>query len=74
MSTMDDVRLYNRDAWDAQVDKRCAWTVPVAPEEVAAARRGEWEIVLTPTISVPRDWFLPLKGCDVLALASGGGQ
>jgi SAM-dependent methyltransferase len=30
--------------------------------------------VLTPTKPVPRNWFPPLKGLDVLCLASGGGQ
>lgn len=71
---MDDIRDYNRGAWDAQVEQRSKWTVPVEPEAIARARRGEWEIVLTPTIPVPCDWFPPLKDCDVLALASGGGQ
>jgi len=69
-----DVRLYNRHAWDRQVEKGNRWTVPVGPEEIAAARRGEWQVVLTPTRPVPRDWFPPLAGLDVLCLASGGGQ
>jgi SAM-dependent methyltransferase len=50
------------------------WTVPVTPEEVAAARRGEWQIVLTPTKPVPRAWFPQLVGARVLLLAGGGGQ
>src|SRR5262249_39665032 len=40
----------------------------------AAARRGDWAIVLTPTRPVPRDWFGDLAGRNVLCLASGGGQ
>jgi SAM-dependent methyltransferase len=40
----------------------------------AAARRGEWSVVLTPTKTVPREWFPPLPGLEVLCLASGGGQ
>ena len=69
-----DVRAYNRTAWDHQVRTGNRWTVPVGPEVIAAARRGDWEIVLTPTRPVPRDWFPPLTGLDVLCLASGGGQ
>lgn len=46
----------------------------MAPEEVAAARRGEWSVVLTEQRPVPRDWFPPLAGAEVLCLASGGGQ
>jgi SAM-dependent methyltransferase len=48
--------------------------VPVSAEEVAAARRGEWSIVLTPHKPVPRAWFPDLRGIDLLGLASGGGQ
>lgn len=69
-----DVSSYNRGAWDRQVEGGNRWTVPVSGEEVAAARRGEWQIVLTPLKPVPADWFPPLQGADVLCLASGGGQ
>lgn len=69
-----DVRAYNRDAWNTQVAGGNRWTVPVGPDVVAAARRGEWSVVLTPAKPVPRDWFPPLAGLDVLCLASGGGQ
>jgi SAM-dependent methyltransferase len=69
-----DIRAYNRDAWDQRVRAGNRWTVAVGPEVTAAARRGEWSVVLTPTKPVPRDWFPPLLGLDVLCLASGGGQ
>lgn len=69
-----DIREYNRGAWDRQVEERNRWTVPVGPDVIAAARRGAWAVVLTPTIPVPREWFPPLAGLDVLCLASGGGQ
>src|SRR4051795_6560866 len=69
-----DVLGYNRRAWDRQVERGNRWTVPVGPEEVARARRGDWRIILTPTRPVPDDWFPPLVGLDVLCLASGGGQ
>ncbi len=69
-----DVRAHNRRAWDAEVERGNRWTVPVGAETIAAARRGEWSVVLTPTRPVPREWFPPLPGLRVLGLASGGGQ
>ncbi len=69
-----DIRDYNREAWDAQVEQGNQWTVPVSSQVVAEARSGQWEVLLTPTIPVPRGWFPDLDGCDVLGLASGGGQ
>ncbi len=69
-----DVRAYNRKAWDREVEIGNPWTVPVGPEVITAARRGEWQIVLTPTIPVPRAWFGELRGAAVLCIASGGGQ
>jgi len=68
------VRDHNRKAWDRQVDSGNEWTVPASPEVIAAARRGEWQVVLTPTRPVPHDWFGELDGARVLCLASGGGQ
>ena len=69
-----DIRAYNRHAWDRQVEQGNPWTIPVGPEAIAAARRGDWEILLTPSKAVPRAWFPDLPGRDVLCLASGGGQ
>lgn len=69
-----DVVAYNRDAWDREVERGNPWTVPVGPEVIAAARRGEWSVLLTPTRPAPRSWFPEMRGADVLCLASGGGQ
>jgi len=69
-----DVREYNRRAWDAQVDDRDVWTVPVSSDDIARARDGDWQDVLTPHEPVPRDWFGDLQGKRVLGLASAGGQ
>ena len=69
-----DIRAYNREAWDRQVQDGNPWTVPVSPEVIAAARRGEWSVVLTPTIPTPPQWFPPMPGLELLCLASGGGQ
>jgi SAM-dependent methyltransferase len=69
-----DVGGYNREAWDRQVESGNEWTVPVGPEVIEAARRGEWTVLLTETRPVPRSWFPELADADVLCLASGGGQ
>ena len=70
-----DIRAYNRQAWNRQVEQGNPWTVPVSPEVIAAARRGEWSILLTPTKATPRAWFpASLHGQRVLCLASAGGQ
>jgi SAM-dependent methyltransferase len=70
-----DIRAYNRQAWNRQVEEGNRWTVPVSPEVIAAARRGEWAILLTPTKDTPRDWFpADLSGAEVLCLAGAGGQ
>ncbi|NPV56372.1 MAG: class I SAM-dependent methyltransferase [Anaerolineae bacterium] len=69
-----DVHEYNRRAWNREVAQGNPWTIPVTPEEVARARVGEVSLLLTPSKPVPADWWLPLPGCRVLCLASGGGQ
>lgn len=48
--------------------------MPVATEEIARAREGEWKVILTPNKAVPPDWFGDIVGKQVLGLASGGGQ
>jgi SAM-dependent methyltransferase len=69
-----DVRDHNRAAWDRLVEAGNEWTVAASPEAIAAARRGEWQVLLTPTRPVPREWFGDLRGARLLCLASGGGQ
>ena len=70
----DEVARYNRRAWDGMVERSNRWTVPVDHAAIEAARRGDWEIVLTPTRPVPRAWYPPLAGEPVLCLAGAGGQ
>jgi ubiquinone/menaquinone biosynthesis C-methylase UbiE len=69
-----DIRAYNQKAWNDQVDSGNPWTIPVSPEVIAAARRGDWSVLLTENKPVPREWFPPLQGLVLLALACGGGQ
>ena len=70
-----DIRAHNRDAWNREVDGgQNRWSQPVGHEVIEKARQGEFNILLTENIPVPHRWFPPLKGADVLCLASGGGQ
>jgi ubiquinone/menaquinone biosynthesis C-methylase UbiE len=70
-----DIRAYNREAWNRYVDEgESLWTQPFGPEIIAEARNGNFSIVLTKQKPVPREWFPPLQGLDILCLASGGGQ
>jgi SAM-dependent methyltransferase len=69
-----DVVAYNSAAWDREVEKGNPWTLPVGPDVIADAKRGEWSVLLTPTRPVPKSWFPRMWGADVLCLASGGGQ
>lgn len=69
-----DVIAYNRNAWNREAEGGSAWSIPVDADTIAAARTGDWSVVLTPLRAVPRDWFGDVAGRDVLCLASGGGQ
>jgi SAM-dependent methyltransferase len=69
-----NVEEYNSGAWDKAVESGISWSIPVSSEAIEKARRGEWEIILTPQKAVPREWFGEVRGKDILCLASGGGQ
>lgn len=70
-----DIRSYNRHAWDRQVvGGKSPWSQPVGPEIIEKAKQGDFSILLTENVAVPRRWFPSLGGTDVLCLASGGGQ
>jgi SAM-dependent methyltransferase len=70
-----DIRSYNREAWNREVEGgQNRWSQPVSSEIIARAKQGEFSILLTENIPVPARWFPPLKDADVLCLASGGGQ
>ncbi len=72
-----DIRKHKEGAWDKRVNDQCLWTLPVDSGTVAKAKEGHWSIILTPEKPVPDSWFpgFPdLTGCNILGLASGGGQ
>lgn len=64
----------NAEAWDRWVAEGLEWGIPIDRETFARATRGEWNVLLTPTVSVPHAWFPEMRGARVLGLASGGGQ
>ena len=66
-----DINAKTIDQW---VEDGWEWGQPITHEIYEKARQGEWQIVLTPTRSVPREWYPELKGCKVLGLACGGAQ
>lgn len=69
-----DILNHNREAWNQQVKVGNIWTKPVESHLIEETRKGRWSLLLTPTKTVPLDWFPELKGKKVLCLASGGGQ
>jgi SAM-dependent methyltransferase len=69
-----DVVAHNRNAWNEEVANGSEWTIPVTPEVIEKARRGDWELLLTESRPVPRSWFPELAGRKVLSLAGSGGQ
>ena len=66
-----DVNARTIDRW---VEAGWEWGTPISHEIYQAAQRGEWDVLLTATKSVPHEWFGELRGKRVLGLASGGGQ
>ena len=65
---------HNRTAWNSGSIAGGVWSTPVDSSAVARAKTGEWEIILTPKLPVPREWFGDVRGKNILCLASGGEQ
>lgn len=64
----------NAQTIDRWVKEGWEWGVPIGHAEYEAAKRGIWDVKLTPVKYVPHEWFGELKGKRILGLASGGGQ
>lgn len=69
-----DYQELNAETIDRWVREGWEWGIPIDHATFAAARNGNWNVVLTPTKPVPHEWFGELKGKKILGLASGGGQ
>ncbi len=66
-----DINAKTIDRW---IDEGWEWGVPISHEAYEKAKKGEWQVYLTPTKPVPREWLGELKGKKLLGLASGGAQ
>ena len=66
-----DINARTIDRW---IEAGWEWGTPISHEIYQAAQRGQWDVLLTPTKTVPHEWFGELRGKRVLGLASGGGQ
>lgn len=71
MKKYQDINSKMIDQW---VDEGWEWSIPISHETFLDAKKGIWDVVLTPNKTVPKSWFGDLKGKKVLGLASGGGQ
>lgn len=71
MKSYQDINSETIDRW---VENGWEWGRPISHEEYEEARKGNWQVRLTPTVRVPQAWFGDLRGRKVLGLASGGGQ
>jgi SAM-dependent methyltransferase len=72
---MENVLEHNRKAWNQESrGGESRWCQPVDEQTIASARAGAWQVILTPTITVPMKWFDGVRGKRILCLASGGGQ
>ena len=69
-----DIENHNRFAWDQLARSRNPFTIPANPAVIAAARKGDYQIFLSPVRPAPHAWFQDIVGKDVLCLAGGGGQ
>ncbi len=72
--TMKSYQEINKETIDKWVEEGWEWGKVVSHEDYIRAKNGKWNVLLTPTVSVPHEWFGDLKGKKILGLASGGGQ
>ena len=69
-----DYQEINSKTIDAWCRDGWKWGRPISHETYERALRGEWGVYLSPTKTVPREWFGDLRAKRLLGLASGGGQ
>ena len=71
MKKYQDINAETIDRW---IEEGWTWGMPISHETFLNAKNGKWDVQLTPTKTVPHEWFPDLKGKKVLGLASGGAQ
>jgi hypothetical protein len=52
---MTNILEHNRAAWNKEVQKGNVWTIPVKKDELDAAAKGEFKIVLTLYKPIPKN-------------------
>ena len=71
---MDSYQEINKKTIDRWIEEGWEWGTPISHEVYEDAKKGKWDVLLTPTRNVPHEWLGELKGKKILGLASGGGQ
>ncbi|MBP1555660.1 MAG: methyltransferase domain-containing protein [Oscillospiraceae bacterium] len=71
MERYTDINAETIDRW---VEEGWKWGIPITHEQYLEATEGKLDVVLTPTKTVPQEWFGDIRGKKLLGLASGGGQ
>lgn len=61
-------------AWDNINECLTDKATAISHEEFLRAKDGELKVTLAGVAIVPHKWFPPIKGMNILGLASGGGQ
>lgn len=69
----DNIYRHNQTVWDRLARENCDWSRPVSTDVIQAARKGQWEVRLTPT-KLPAGWLPDVRGLRILCLAASGGQ
>lgn len=69
-----DVFRANRAAWDRAAAQGNPYTIPASAGGLAETRQGRWQICVSDTKPVPREWLGEVAGRRILCLAGGGGQ
>jgi len=74
MENYQDINAKTIDRW---IEEGWEWGKSISHEEYVNATKGKWNVLLTPTVYVPKEWFGEngdIRGKRILGLASGGGQ
>lgn len=72
MSKYTDINSKTIDRW---VKEGWEWGIPIDHNTFLDAKNGKWDVLLTPTKPMPKEWFPEsIRGLKILGLASGGGQ
>ena len=65
---MDRYQDINKASIDRWIEEGWEWGKPISHEVYENAKKGKWDVLLTPTRAVPHEWFGNLKGKKILGL------